>query len=133
MVVFEGAFMKLFTTFISLGIFMMISLASSQADLYQVAIESTGFNPADISIQIGESVQWTNYDSVQRSSTSYGGYWDSGPLDPGAYYIFTFNLDIGDYPYHCTFFPDQTGIIRVVVRQVVKPDSLGQIKALLNY
>jgi len=125
--------MKLIMTLISLGISMMISLASSHADLYQVAIESSGFNPADISISVDDSVQWTNYDSVQRNSTSDGGYWDSGPLDPGAFYIFTFNLDIGDYPYHCTFLTEQTGIIRVVVRQGVEPHSLGRIKALMNH
>jgi len=127
--------MKLLITFISLGIFMMISLASSHADLHLVTIESTGFIPTDISVSVGDFVQWTNYDydSVQRSSTSDGGYWDSGPLDPGADYTFTFNLDIGDYPYHCTFLTEQTGIIRVVVSQVVEPHSLGRIKALINH
>jgi plastocyanin len=124
---------KPLVTLISLGILMAVSLAGSHAELHQVAIESSGFNPSDVSIIMGDSVQWTNYDGVERSSTSDAGYWDSGAIEPGGYYIYTFNLDIGDYPYHCSFFPNQTGVIRVVVRQDVQPVSIGQIKALLKF
>ncbi len=43
---------------------------------------------------------WVNNDTVPHTATSDTGVWDSGTLNPGQSFSFTFN-DAGTFPYHC--------------------------------
>ncbi len=93
-----------------------------------VRIEGYVFTPATISIPLGETVRWTNYDAVVHTSTSDTGKWDSGPLNQNQFYDYAF-ADYGSFPYHCTPHPWMVG--KVVVTGVgVAPASFGRVKAL---
>ena len=62
------------------------------------------FFPSSVTIQPGDTVQWT-WSSSGHSSTSGtpgqpSGFWDSGILNQGATFSYTFP-DAGSFPYFC--------------------------------
>jgi plastocyanin len=59
--------------------------------------------PDPVTIGVGTTVHWTNESARERqhTTTSSTGLWDSGVLDPGQSFNFTFNTP-GTYTYLCT-------------------------------
>ena len=55
---------------------------------------------------------WTNDDGAAHTATATGGAFDSGNIEPGDAFSFTF-ATAGDYPYLCTYHPEMTGTIVV--------------------
>ena len=84
--------------------------APSSAKTYTISIANFAFSPASISINAGDTITWTNHDSVphQIAGNSFG----SSPLSNGQSYSFKFN-SAGTYNYHCAIHPSMTGIITV--------------------
>ncbi len=66
-----------------------------------IRIAGFAFSPATITVSPGQTVTWTNSDSVPHTTTSADGQWDSGPVTPGAHYSVTFAKP-GTYVYGCT-------------------------------
>ena len=79
----------------------------------KVSIVDFAFQPAEITIHVGEKVEWENTGQMNHTATSDTGVWDSGVLAPDQKFSFTFDT-VGDYPYHCTLHLNMTGIIHVV-------------------
>lgn len=79
----------------------------------KVSIVDFAFQPASITIHVGESVEWENTGAFNHTSTSDTGVWNSGALAPDQKFSFPFN-SLGNYPYHCSLHPDMKGIIHVV-------------------
>ena len=72
---------------------------------YSVEIKSFAFNPATLTIKIGDSITWTNKDSVKHTVTSdSGNELDSELLSQNEVYTHTFN-SAGTFNYHCTPHP----------------------------
>ncbi len=70
-----------------------------------VDIKSSTFVPGTVGISKGTTVIWTNDDGVQHTITSVPqGAFDSGPIDPGKTYSYTFN-QAGTFEYSCTVHP----------------------------
>lgn len=86
--------------------------ASTTAASTSVTIESFLFNPESLTIKAGETVTWTNKDSVAHTITEDKGVFDSGSINSGATYSFTFKT-AGTFSYHCTIHPSMTGTIIV--------------------
>lgn len=78
-----------------------------------VQIRSTGFDPAELSIVVGERVTWVNRDQVAQQVT-----WaapvldDSSLLRPGAEFTTLFET-VGSYAYFSGPFPQFTGTVIV--------------------
>ena len=83
-----------------------------------VEIAGFAFSPSTLTITAGESVTWTNSDQVVHTATSTSGAFDSGDLDPGESFTFTFTTP-GTYDYLCTPHPSMTG--RIVVQAAAAP------------
>jgi plastocyanin len=97
-----------------LPFFMPALPASGQGTVVDVNIPGFFFNPDVITIEIGTTVHWTNNHSIPHTSTSDDGVWDSGNLNFGQDYSFTF-LATGIYPYHCAYHSlTMTGMVTVV-------------------
>ena len=90
------------------------------------------FNPADITIRLGDSVTWTNQEAPgsqrKHTTTSNGfpdiprgrhgiGLWNSGALFSGESFVFEF-ASAGTFPYHCTFhiLTNMVGSVSVPVK-----------------
>jgi len=72
----------------------------------------TAYSPNPISVRVGESVTWTNNDTIAHTSTADGGAWNSGTIAAGASFTQTFS-SAGSFPYHCSFHPGMIGTVTV--------------------
>ena len=68
-----------------------------------------------ITVVIGKNntVFWSNGDSAAHTVTSDTGVFDSGNMNPGDTYQFTFTTP-GTYTYHCSYHPFMQGTVIVV-------------------
>ena len=77
-----------------------------------VTISNFKFTPPALSVAVGTKVTWTNNGSMNHTTTSNTGVWDSGPLANGKTFSFTFTK-AGTFPYHCSIHPNMKGTITV--------------------
>jgi plastocyanin len=79
-----------------------------------VSIDAFAFAPADVSVAVGATVAWTNFQGgVKHTATSLDGVWDSGVLSTNDSFGFAFS-QAGDFAYQCDIHPSMHGIIHVV-------------------
>ena len=91
-----------------IGLLLLVCGALAHAATFTVTVGPSGqlvFSPATESIQVGDTVKWT-WGSSDHSTTSGtpghpDGMWDSGILNMGATFSFTFTT-AGTFPYYCT-------------------------------
>ncbi len=89
-----------------------VSLASA-ADDTAVTIENFAFAPAEMTVEAGSTVTWTNVQSARHTTTADGGAWDSGVMSTGTAFAFTFN-EVGDFSYHCDIHEEMVAVVHVV-------------------
>jgi len=77
-----------------------------------VTVADFAFSPKGVRVPLGTSVTWRFPDSVQHSSTSTQGFWDSGLRSQGGTFTRTFDSS-GSYAYRCTPHSDMRGMVRV--------------------
>jgi plastocyanin len=71
-----------------------------------IAIKDNFFDPANITVAVGRPVIWRHQGTATHTVTSgtptsnSGALFDSGALNPGGGFQFTFNSP-GTYPYYC--------------------------------
>ena len=75
-------------------------VTAQEADQASVTAQNVQFTPPTLTVPAGTTVTWTNGDPFQHSVTADDGSFDSGLVDPGGRFSFTF-ADPGTYPYHC--------------------------------
>jgi LPXTG-motif cell wall-anchored protein len=86
--------------------------AGAQGQTMTVSIEDFFFSPANMTVAPGTTVTWVNNGQAPHTSTADDGAWDSGTLQPGESFSFTFD-QAGTYTYLCSIHPDMTGAITV--------------------
>lgn len=74
------------------------------AQTVDVDISGFRFVPAVITIKAGDTVRWTNKDSVRHTATADDQSFDTGLLAQGQSGEITFDKP-GEYEYHCTPHP----------------------------
>jgi plastocyanin len=77
-----------------------------------VTIEGFAFDPAGLTLTVGDSVTWTNNDGVPHTASADGGGFDTGNIVAGATASVTFDA-AGTFAYHCNVHPDMRGTITV--------------------
>ncbi|NLF12044.1 MAG: cupredoxin family copper-binding protein [Anaerolineaceae bacterium] len=83
----------------------------------EVNIADFNYDPQDLTVQVGDTVTWTNNDDVAHTVTagtpdSPMGEFDSGELQPGDTFSYTFD-QAGTFDYFCTLHPDMTASVTV--------------------
>ncbi len=74
------------------------------------------FDPGVLNITVGTTVEWINAGTEIHTTTSSNGTWNSGIMNVGDKFYYTFTSP-GRYPYICAVHvPDMTGIIVVRLR-----------------
>ena len=76
-------------------------------------IQNMAFMSANIQVKVGTTVTWTNQDNVPHSVTFKNGMKDSGLLNQGQSFSYTFNTP-GTYQYYCTVHPYMVATVSVV-------------------
>lgn len=95
-----------------LGVFTA-GLAIVQAGPQSVTIVNFAYTPVDVTVQVGESVEWTNADSSAHTATSTTGAWDTGTITKQQSKSIVFSTP-GTFTYTCTFHPSMSGTVTVV-------------------
>jgi len=91
---------------------LIFAPAASAQDEVTVSIQDFFFEPDQITVAPGTTVTWVNDGEEPHTSTADDGTWDSGTLQPGESFSFTFD-EPGDYSYLCEIHPDMTATITV--------------------
>jgi amicyanin len=94
------------------------------ATTHPVEIVDFAFNPATLTISVGDTVTWTNSDAVEHTATGSG--FDSGLLDQSESYSLTFSAE-GTYDYLCTPHPTMTGQIVVQPAAEATPGTVPNV------
>ena len=87
-----------------------VATTASAGPIVEVVVEGLKF-PAEIRVPVGGTVRWVNKDPLAHTTTSEG-VWDSGLVEPGGTFEFTFKTP-GTYNYICTPHPFMKGTVIV--------------------
>ena len=93
---------------------------NGRAATAQVSVGDDFFSPQTSNINQKDSVMWTWIGSIDHSSSSDTGLWDSGIMGNGSAFTFQFNT-AGSFPYHCNVHPFQKGTINVTAAASTPP------------
>lgn len=86
--------------------------APTRAAEHTVQITDSTFSPATLTIEVGDTVTWRNADDRPHTATSNDGAFDSGNLDEGVGFSFTFT-EPGTFTYRCDYHPEMQATIVV--------------------
>lgn len=104
--------------------------SGASADAPCVA-ENTCFDPAEVTVDVGGEVTWSNDDNAAHTVTSgdlsadpdnVGTVFDSGLFMAGATFSHKFDA-AGDYPYFCMVHPWMVGTVTVQEAMAEEPDE----------
>jgi plastocyanin len=86
--------------------------STSSPQKISVIIKNHTFYPSNLTIRLGDTVEWKNLDNMQYNIISSSGELSSKVITIGQNYSHTF-LKPGEYFYHTSFDPEMNGLIRV--------------------
>jgi len=84
--------------------------------------EEGGFSEPKIIIKKGDSITWKNMGSMPHTVTSDNGVFDSGNMNVGAMFTYTFN-EVGEFPYSCRYHKMMGMVGNVVVQGEPTPPA----------
>ncbi|HEX5940265.1 MAG TPA: cupredoxin family copper-binding protein [Dehalococcoidia bacterium] len=90
----------------------------------EVTIQDFAFAPADLQVNVGDVVTWTNSDPTAHTVTADEGVFDSGSISGDGTFEFTFDT-AGEFAYHCEFHTGMTGTITVGEGAALPADDEG--------
>ncbi|MGH2557857.1 MAG: cupredoxin domain-containing protein, partial [Thermomicrobiales bacterium] len=88
----------------------------AQGEEVAVSIIDFAFAPGSVEVAVGTTVTWTNNDTAPHTVTAEDGTFDSGVIDPGGSFSFTFEEE-GSFAYSCTIHPRMTAAVEVVAAE----------------
>ncbi len=86
--------------------------ATPGAEACTIDIRDLAYQPAQTEVAVGTTITWTNSDTVPHTATHTDGAFDSGILDPGQSFSYTFD-EAGTFDYICLVHPEMKGTIVV--------------------
>jgi len=75
-------------------------------------LDAYGFDQPTLGVNVGDTVTLTNTGNMPHTVTAADGSFDSGPLNPGDTFSFTFSAP-GTYKYACSPHPWMTAAVTV--------------------
>ena len=79
---------------------------------YVVSMASLAFQPAELTVDRGDTVVWKNEDFLPHTATARDSSWDSKSVDAGKSWHYVADKP-GRYSYYCIFHPNMQGTIEV--------------------
>jgi plastocyanin len=102
----------LYLVTLSMAALLISASAASGQEEMTVSIQDFFFEPDQLTVAPGTTVTWVNDGQTPHTSTADDGTWDSGTLQPGESFSFTFD-EPGTYSYLCEIHPEMTGTVNV--------------------
>jgi plastocyanin len=94
-----------------------VALAASQG----VSISGFAFSPPSVTVSVGDTVTWTNSDSVTHTATADDASWDAGNIAAGGGTGAVVFTTAGTFPYHCRIHAQMTGTVIVEAAGATAP------------
>lgn len=95
---------KIFLGLTALAVLVLFAAGPALAEDYNysnyVSVTNGSYSPETITVPVGTTVTWTNNGTVQHTVTADDDLFDSGLLDVGGTFSYTFNEE-GTFPYYC--------------------------------
>jgi plastocyanin len=98
--------------FSSVAVLILAPTAGAQGNRQTISIQDFFFSPAQITVQSGTTVTWTNQGNAPHTVTADDGSFDSERLNPGESFSHTFKSP-GTVAYHCEIHPFMRGSVTV--------------------
>lgn len=93
---------------------------TSPATEMTVIAQNMTFEPHSIVVATGATITWRNADAMTHTVHSHGGWFDSGPVEPGDTFVWQPHQP-GIYTYQCAIHPEMEGVIVVLPGGAVAP------------
>jgi plastocyanin len=97
------------------GIFVvataLLPVGAARAEDVAVHIDNFVFEPAQLTVKVGQTVTWTNRDDIPHTVVCAGKF-RSKAMDTDGTFSFTFTA-AGEYKYFCSLHPHMTGTVKV--------------------
>lgn len=109
--------------------FIIISSSAYAATKHDIAINKFKFSPAEMTIEAGDTIRWTNKEKRQYHSVWFKQLGEPEPdyFFPDEFYEKTFD-EIGEFPYLCGPHPRMTGIVHVTAdgKEVLPKENIAE-------
>lgn len=89
-----------------------VAAAEAAGTLSRAGMRNMAFAPARMEVAVGTTVEWTNNDPLAHTVTAADGSFDSGLIQPGGKWAYTFTTP-GTYDFNCTPHPFMKGVVIV--------------------
>ena len=76
-------------------------------------VEIKNFKLPDLTINVGDTIEWTNLDTAPHTATAVNKAFDTDRLEKGDAHSITFDKP-GTYSYYCTIHPYMKGTVTVI-------------------
>ena len=97
---------------LAIGALALTLTAARKPQIKTIAIDGLTFQPADVTVSVGDTVVWVNKDPFPHNVTSKDGAFHSKSLDPKQAFRFH-ATKAGTFPYVCTLHPTMAAVIHV--------------------
>jgi len=97
---------------ITLVVALLCTSAAPKQDVRKIAIKNLKYDPAKVTVKVGQTVLWTNNDDHDHTVVAKNEAFDSKNLSSGDTFKHTFTK-AGKYEYFCRYHPRMKGLITV--------------------
>ena len=126
---------RFFLAVLAIGAFLIAGaltnapLSAADSAAATIHMKGAAFDPAEVSISAGQTVEFVNDDEAPHTVTAGDKAFDSGNIDPGHSWRYTF-AKAGTYAYGCTYHSWMHGTVKVLpvaqnVRSSARPALSG--------
>jgi plastocyanin len=122
----------IFAAALGLGAAFAPAAGASSANEVPVTIVSRAYQPAELTVEDGQTVVWTNRGFGPHTVTALGGEFDSGRLNLGESFKVTFTTP-GTFAYKCTVHPSMKGSVTVLAPGKHAGLPLGSLHVRLTH
>ena len=95
------------------GLTTIAALPARAATDHPVSIKGMKFNPAELSVSVGDAVVFTNFDASTHTGSAKDGSFETGKLAKGDSATVTIET-AGDHAFFCRIHPSMKGTIHAV-------------------
>jgi plastocyanin len=89
-----------------------VAVAGARPAMHTVVIDSMRFEPARLTVNVGDEIEWFNHDPFPHTVTAQDGEFDSGEIGPGRSWHYLATTP-GVITYACGLHPAMAAELRV--------------------
>jgi len=115
----------LFAVILLLSVIMLLNFACSKSSYNAsgggtppenpIYMRGSVFSVPNLTISAGSKVTWVNDDNMIHTVTANDASFNSGDINPGSSFSYTFNT-VGTYNYYCMHHAGMTAVVTIVTR-----------------